>query len=251
MKYNVLWLEDQEEKDFTNFVDLARSQGVQLVHKRTVEEAVSYVKENHKTIDAAILDVKVFGESVEENPNVRHLRTIQRELDTKGIQFVVFTSQEAYIHQEEIIQMFDFPPFEKGVNDKEVIDTIKDICKDNERVKIRMKYSQPFQIFDDNKIRGIVERVSDKYEMTKDIDDSRNELEKLLIDYEKRSYEKIFNGVRDIFEGLIFPVLYHKGIFDDSQIRKEKNRLNYNAQCGQLKRYRSDDKLLNVIKNII
>jgi hypothetical protein len=248
MKYNVLWLEDEPADNYKNFIGLAEINEFHLIQKNTALEAVKYLDDNYMNVDAAILDAKVFKNSSNEQPSSRGLSLVINALTSykreHNIPYVVFTSQQKYINDEGFRDLLDdISIFDKGGDNSEVLNKLKTLCKDSEIVRIREKYRKALAIFDNKKIGEIIDEVYDDYTMVRELDDNKNDLEKMIVDYEHKNYVAIPNMIRNLFEGLVFPIFFHYQEFKSKDRSTgeiisndifEKKRPVYNKECYQI-----------------
>lgn len=152
-KYNVLWLEDEPEKNNT-FIDRAEVDGIDLIQVFTVREFKKEFTDKFKTLDAVVLDAKGREDSLQENPSLvalnKALVVLNENNHNKKMPYFILSGYLGNDENQSAREMLsDKVIYIKGEDEVKLIRDLKAAANQQEGTQIRHKYSRVFEVCND------------------------------------------------------------------------------------------------------
>jgi len=148
MKYDVLWIEDESEKN-PNFVALCEIKGINITIKENSEAGLRELKRRDVNYDAVILDAKV-KMNMDSSPNLEGLRAARDYLlGLKGREFIphfIYTGQTDY-QESSLFEESYGKYYVKTEHDELLVNDILKAVEDRPNAMIKSRYPEVFELF--------------------------------------------------------------------------------------------------------
>jgi hypothetical protein len=146
-RYNILWIDDQYE-ELGGFIDEAYGEGFDITAFSSSREGMRYLKRNLSSVDALILDAKVFKEGPKDVPSEKGLTNSLLEIarisgknQGKEIPHVVFTGQPDLESDAAFADRLDgVPVFSKNQDAMPLFEKLRELIGDSPNATVRNQY---------------------------------------------------------------------------------------------------------------
>ena len=112
-QYKIIWIDDEYDKQGA-FIHSAKLSGFEMIPFKASREGMDYLRASLHTVDAIILDAKVFKDNTNELASTRGLRSSLDEISKISgqnnrleIPHVIFTGQPDLFGRQEFEDMVD------------------------------------------------------------------------------------------------------------------------------------------------
>ena len=145
--YNILWIDDEWDKNLTFQEECMESYDLLLEPYRTRKEGIEALEKDLEHWDAVLLDAKMFDETDNERASLTGLMKAKQRLDElkikRNIPYFISTGQPDLLSNDDFRDMFgDF--FEKGKDDIKLMGVIKNAIEKSDTSQIRFFYQDVF-----------------------------------------------------------------------------------------------------------
>jgi len=193
---NLLLLDDDADEILPDLNLSARANRVLIKEAFTnARDGINYIKQNHKKIDAIILDGFFLSEpGSSKKKNLQALKDTVEELkkllyrENLRIPYCVLTGYLEDISHDSLLS--DIEVFRKGENNKIMFDYLKAEVEKNEDYQIKNEFDEIFELFDSNLLP----------------DDKEHDLVEILKKLKskaKYNADDAFNPIRKMYEVLV------------------------------------------------
>jgi hypothetical protein len=146
-RYNILWIDDQHQ-DLDGFADEAYGEGFDITPFSSSREGMQYLEGNLSSVDALILDAKVFKDGSDDVPSERGLTASIREIarisgknQGKEIPYVVYTGQPDLEADDDFAgRMDDVLVFSKNQDTKALFDKLRELVGNSPDATVRNQH---------------------------------------------------------------------------------------------------------------
>ena len=210
--FNVVWIDDEWDKMESFRLECEKIHHIHLIPFRTRKEGILYVEQNLRSIDAVLLDAKMFDETEHEVARLIGLRNAIHRLDElsslRKIPYFISTGQTDLLNNDTFSESFGHF-YTKGKDDEILLENMKRTISELPERQIEVKYPDVFQALADM-----------------DLDDGRRIVLDILLAVHYLEHRSVFkpeqqyNQLRQLLEYL-FRYFHKLGILPDQCVPKE------------------------------
>ena len=230
MKYEVLWIEDESEKN-PNFLALCEIKGINITINDNSKDGLKELKRRDMNYDAVILDAKV-KLNKDSSPNLEGLRVARDYLlGLQGRDFIphfIYTGQPDYLESSLFEESYG-KYYVKTEDDELLVNDILNTIEDRPNTLVRKRFPEVFRLFKNGFIDDVYEKRLIKILMSIDGDD---------LDFDDELY---FNQLRQILE-VAMRQANEVGILHDKCLEFNKSKVILSYARRFLSGQRVDDK---------